>query len=579
MRSDRKLSVLALACALGGCLPPGEPPAGRHLVHDRTLSGVFLSPSEQEGVPSYVLATGPLQSTVWDPQSGDSVTTVEVYHFADARPDTTIEGLAQVEPTIADVYLPDADPTSAPFRTDSRGRLFYVAWNLAAADPMDELFGLWRLDLGNGEAEVVGLADAQGFLIGEKLRAAGADRPMTWLQSPGRTQLFTDFAPVAVIGLDTRQNLGDVRDPTFIGEDFYYAGSTPADPIALWGDNIIRVKPGAEPEVLPFSSTGWAGLRPVVGNNVSQLLLTIYTLTGWRPVELLDTETLEHRSIPSELRQAEFLSVSPSGQLLLFRQRITDATETQPAEYRLFILEWASGGYVTLDAASIGKGLRGDSDWRPGTSDLWVGTLPGLAIWRPDNTVTTLDTDPYWSTSDTGRHSFFTADGHHWFSLEVSGPRLTVYVGSADDPHAPRLRLNPPGTEMNRCWLLADGRLLLEAWASSSRRNDIYLVDADAGTSRALGSAGQVVAVGQRRALALLNWQLSRSTGELVLIDFASGSRRVLAPDVYAVAVDSGTSASVPPGTDALAPGTRVVFLSRNRLESRDDGLWVTELP
>jgi hypothetical protein len=34
-----------------------------------------------------------------------------------------------------------------------------------------------------------------------------------------------------------------------------------------------------------------------------------------------------------------------------------------------------------------------------------------------------------------------------------------------------------------------------------------------------------------------------------------------------------------PPGTDPLAPGTRIAFLLRNRLESRDDGLWVAELP
>jgi hypothetical protein len=53
----------------------------------------------------------------------------------------------------------------------------------------------------------------------------------------------------------------------------------------------------------------------------------------------------------------------------------------------------------------------------------------------------------------------------------------------------------------------------------------------------------------------------------------------VLAEDVYAVAVDRGRSATVPPGKDVLLPGTRVAFLSRNRLESRDDGLWVAELP
>jgi hypothetical protein len=141
------------------------------------------------------------------------------------------------------------------------------------------------------------------------------------------------------------------------------------------------------------------------------------------------------------------------------------------------------------------------------------------------------------------------------------------------------LPLNPTGTEAYRYAQLDDGRLLVEAWSSDYRRDDIYLVDADAGTTRAIASAGQLVAVGQTRALALLNWQLSRSSGDLTLIDYASGAHTLLAQDVYAVDVDRGKSAAVPPGTDALAPATRVAFLSRNRLESRDDGLWVAELP
>ena len=34
-------------------------PVGQHVVHDRSLSGVFLAASEQVGVPSHLLATGP----------------------------------------------------------------------------------------------------------------------------------------------------------------------------------------------------------------------------------------------------------------------------------------------------------------------------------------------------------------------------------------------------------------------------------------------------------------------------------------------------------------------------------------
>jgi hypothetical protein len=63
------------------------------------------------------------------------------------------------------------------------------------------------------------------------------------------------------------------------------------------------------------------------------------------------------------------------------------------------------------------------------------------------------------------------------------------------------------------------------------------------------------------------------------LIDLATGVQTLLAQDVYAAAVDPGIHAYVAPGTDALAPGTRIAFLVRNRMDSPYDGIWVAELP
>jgi hypothetical protein len=443
-----------------------------------------------------------------------------------------------------------------------------------------QAFRLRRRDLGSGEES---LLDFVNILRGVRAAGASDSLPETLLLlSPGRTQIFTGGGAGfgRVIGLDSEQFLWLAHDAAFIGEDFYCAGIVSAYPDLPQGTNILRIRPGAAPEVL-YSSTGHLGLYPVVGNGsiVPQLVLTLYTDSGMWPFALLDTETRESQSLPAERGSAEIVSASPSGRLLLFRSRIAAASETQPAEYRLFILDWATGGSVSLDAASVGRGLAGTCEWRPGTSDLWCATLPGgLAIWRSQHGVTTLDAEWFAYRPAGGAASAFTADGRHWFA-RAGSPRPTIYAGSADDPQATLVPLNPPGTQTDRYWLVPDGRLLVEAWASDSLRNDIYLVDADAGTTRALGSAGQVVAVGQTRALALLNWQLSRANGELTLVDYASGDRRLLAPDVYAVAVDRGSFAYVPPDTDALAPGTRVAFLSRNRLESRDDGLWLLELP
>ena len=569
----RRLLAAALACALAGCLPAGNPPAGRHLVKDRTLSGVFLSPSEKEGVPSYVLATGPLRNPgLAAPYSSETV--ADVYTFADATSPATLEGLATLAPVILDMDIPAMDPTGYTFATDSRGRLLYVRWNSDTPAALSEPFEMWRFDLGAGAGEFLAYANPpQGSLVNANPRLGA--RP--FLLSPGQTQVFVnDSGSGYVIGLDREQYLWLANTPAFIGEDFYCAGILPQGPQS--GSNIIRISPDEAPEVL-MSSTGQLGLVPIVGDFAPQLVLTLFTDQGQAAFARLDTLTLASTPFPPEKGQAAFVSASPNGQFLLFQTAVPASDPTQPADYRLFILDWTANGYVIIESAGIGKGISGSSEWRPGTSDLWFSTLPdGFAIWNPTRGVTTVAGSPNPFAPLLGEPSMFTRDGRHWFSWRLT-PRPTVCVGSADDPLAPVLPLNPTGTEAYRYAQLDDGRLLVEAWSSDYRRDDIYLVDADAGTTRAIASAGQLVAVGQTRALALLNWQLSRSSGDLTLIDYASGAHTLLAQDVYAVDVDRGKSAAVPPGTDALAPATRVAFLSRNRLESRDDGLWVAELP
>jgi hypothetical protein len=555
----------------------GEPPAGRHLVSDRTLSGVFLSPSEQAGVPSYVLAAGPLRNPGLEtPYAAQTV--ADVYRFADGSTVATIEGLAGVAPAIENLDIPDADPTGYVFATDSRGRLLFVKWNPTVELTVGDPFEVWRLDPSAGDGQRIGWADVVNGVRPAGVSVLAPAAP--FLLAPGRTQVFTGLRGYGwLVGLDAYQFLFQAHDPTFIGEDFYCAGMVTAPTGgAVSGTDIVRITPGAAPEVL-FSSTGPLGLGPVVGNVVPQLVLTLATDAGRSAFALLDTETFKTRTFPPERGQAEFVSASPSGQLLLFRAHFAPATESQPADDRLFIFDWATNQHATLDSAGIGKSIGVVTEWRPGTNELWLATTPGgFAIWRPDGTVATVDADLFAYAPAGGEASVFTADGRHWFA-QAGSPRPTVYAGLADDPRAPLVPLNPPGTQSDRYWLLDDGRLLVEAWVSDYRRNDSYLVDVDAGTARALGSAGKLVAVGRTRALALLDWQLSRASGELTLIDYANGASAVLDPDVYAVAVDRGTSAAVPPGTDALAPGTRVAFLGRNRLVSPDDGLWVAELP
>jgi hypothetical protein len=569
---------VACTCALAACLPAGAPPAGRHLVHDRTLSGVFLSPSEQDGVSSYLLATGPVRNLdLPAPPAGESV--ADVYAFVDSAPVVTREGLAGMAPLFDNLKLPATDPPDYTFATDSLGRLLAMRFNPATQPTTWASFELWRFDVGIGSGEYLSWVSPATDLYQNPDPRLGA-RP--FMLSPGRTQVFMgESGSGYLIGPTDRHSLWQVNEPVFVGEDFYCAGIVSVDPNAPplpLGTNIIRVKPGGTPEIL-LSSTGYLGLAAIEGDFTPQLVLTLYTEQGAAPFALLDTESLAPRDFPSGKGQAQFVSASSDGRLLLFQTTIAANDPAQPADHWLFVYDWGANRFDTLDSYQLGKLPSGQYEWRPGTHELWLGTLPGgFAIWQQELGVRTFSPPLLRVRARQRGLSSFTRDGRHWFSKDA-GVRPSLSVGSADDPSAELLPLNPSGTEVYDYWQLDDGRFLVEAWASNYQRDDIYLVDADAGTTRAIATAGHLVATGQSRALALLNWQVSRSSGDLTLVDYASGAHTVLAQDVYAVDVDRGQSAAVPAGTDVLLPGTRVAFLSRNRLLSRDDGLWVAELP
>jgi hypothetical protein len=349
--------------------------------------------------------------------------------------------------------------------------------------------------------------------------------------------------------------------------------------ISRRGLNRLKASPSARIEVL-LSTTGTVTFSPILGDRAPQLLLSLATDTGDAPFGLLDTDTLKIATFPSQRGQALFQSASSDGRWLAFLATVPSSDPSQPVDHQLFVYDWTAGKYATVDSARVGKNIGSYVEWRPAVAELWFSTLPdGFAVWRPAGGVTKFEStlNAYARLPD-GKSSVFTRDGRHWFSAGA-GDRPTFYVGQADDPTAPLLLLNPLGTVTALHWETDDGRLLVGAWTLDVNRQDIYLIDVDAGTSRAIASAGHVVALGGTRALALLNWEVSRAAGDLTLVVLASGAHTLVAADVYAVAVDRGISATILAGSDALAPGTRVAYLTKNRLASPWDGLWVASLP
>jgi hypothetical protein len=563
--------ALAIAtCALGGCLPVGNPPPGHHVLADRTLSAVYLSPSESDGVPSHLLVTGPPRAlpSYLDARYADSVGVVfDLYELLDASEASQATSLAGRQPIVADLAIPSLFPTTYIIPSDSLGRLLV----LQAGDPTSPDVELDRVDL----------ADATKSILGPT-RPVSRDNPGFAL-SPLRTRLFVGSAacPDCEDLCDHDGCVATGADPengaTFIGEDFYYSSLGPN-----WGIYRIKPSPASTPERLVAASTSIAFV-PIHSDGPPRLLLSLVTASGHAPFAVFDTETLVSTPLPAEKGNAQYVAASFDGHWLLFESTQPSASTTGPGEdHTLFLFDWTTGAHQTLNSDSVGRPIGALAEWRPGHAELWFSTWPdGSMIWRPNDSLTVGGSSPFYWYEDQGSQSasLFTPDGRYWFSRALGDHALMAFVGSADDPSGPVFPLNPRGTSTAGYRQTSDGQLLVEAHLLSADRGDLYLVNPDTGASRPVGNNGHVLALGQTRALALLDWQLSTSTGTLTLIDLVTGGHTVLAENVYALAVDRGQSAQPRPGNDDLAAGIQVAVLKRNRIASPYDGLWVVTLP
>lgn len=544
------LILVAAAWLPLACLSPSPPPAGQHLLARRDLTAVYLSPSEQEGVPSYLLVTAPYQGTL-------RLKAADVYAVAPSsnpvgEPELLVEGYQgegsdRIHPTMA---------------TDSLGRLVLGQASPAGDSPLS--FGVLRVDVGTGTQELLAQGDAASWTA--------------FLLSPARTQVCVNAA-LAVFALDGQARpIGTPCDQiSFVGEDIYLSGGTLCGPqrslCRMSSDGVFQRVSGTEDLV---------GFLPLASNGLRNLLLGLLTSEGLAHYSLLDAETLALTPLPPETQGAMMgfsipPSIPPDTRWLSFARPMPPADPTDRSEAVLFLFNWTTGSQVSVNASRLGQAGSG-ALWRPGHDEAWFGV-------RGSEQLTVLKLYENADTSAVGVEirtvhgtfpDAFTPDGKYWYSYDE-----VVYVGSADDPEAPPFPISRKGTLGVTPRLLADGRLLVESQAINDSRlpKDIAIVDPDTGDRRAVCGGCKLVALGQTRALLLVDWALADATGNLTLVDLDTLTRTRLAESVYAVAVDRGRSADVPPGTDALASGTQVAFLVRNRLVAPYDGLWLASLP
>ncbi len=544
--------VLALAGCLGlACLPTGQPPAGQHVISDRTVTAAFFAPSGVEGVPSHLLASGPVRTV-----GALATPCINLYDFPSGQ--GTRNGLAGAAPTVENVVLAtDTAPGDYALQTDSKGRLVYVGAGVSEDDGAGQVK---RFDLSTGRDENLALAGA-----------TQAD----FLLSASRACLFAEHFTFDDMGMTDLGALSRT-EPVFVGDDLYYANLLAND--TGTGQVSIRRKPLDAPAESLLWSSGNVTFAAIPSDWGIQLLISWVTEAGAVPNMLLDVARLSTTLLPPQRRQAQFESASNSGRWLLFREPGADGYS------RLFLFCSTQGNYESWVVP--GSNRIGATEWRPGHDELWSTTRDGFTIWSPGiHALPNLPGLPIQLTvAPERRTSMFTRDGSHWFSVQfrLAGnvSESAVFVGAADDPTTPPTQLNPWGEELEALWETSDGRLLVGASAMlEESRQDVFLVDPGTGSQRMLASGGHLVALGQDRALALLNWQSASSTGDLTLIDLETADKITLAPDVYYVAVDPKAAGSGQSQADALAPGTTIAFLMRNRLASPYDGLWVARLP
>lgn len=550
----RGATLLAPAVAVllgGGCLPAGDAPVGQHIVSDRTLTGAFFAAPGTNGGDSTLLASGPLLGHF----SALGELVFDLYQFPDLSPAVPQDGVERLAPTVTNLVFAGGDsPADYVPQTDSAGRLICVkGQTLTDAQPSY----VARIDLPSGREDYLGLPSRH---------------PLGFLISASRSRVCVDDR---VFDLDDTVALIDASspaEPAFIGDDLYYGVGSPGDAGTV--SSIFRDRPGQVPESL-LTTTGAVTFRTIATDVTTQLLVSWKTEAGEVPYLLLDSVRQSGTLLPVQRGGAQFQSTSSDGHWLLFGEPTAEGG-------RLFLFDWTTGQSTSLLLTSAGD----RAEWRPGYPELWVPLESGPnVVWTwPLNTarsalsasIAQVDILP------DARRSMFTRDGRHWLSsqsrMSNDAENVAFFVGDADDLSLAPLQLNPWGEELASLWETSDGRLLVGASALHvGARQDIYLVDPDARTSRLIASGGHLVALGNTRALALLNWQLSSSTGDLTLIDLSTGAKTLLAENVYDLAVESATGEAVDGA--ALASGTRIAFLVRNRLASPYDGLWVARLP
>jgi hypothetical protein len=565
----------ALATLAAGCLDAGPTPLGRHLVTGRAPEQVQLV-AGAVGAPRRLLLTRTMP-----PASQFVVSTLEYSTVDDPGPGGGASEARVIASGIGSPIAHCATP-ACPMIIDARGRLFLYRATFAPQPDLPgsivEMDELVRVDPTTAEESNFG--STQSLQISADRTRVVFEESAPPTASAGQGQVFP---PYIALDLDDEMTTLSATIAWFAGDDLYLVDTTNAVEL------LSRLPRGSR--VLESTASDGVGSFSVYETGRGPLLvLTRYGDRAMNHPQLsafFDATTRTEEPLPATTALAATFTLSADGRYVISMRppQVNGIAIPDPSGTTTLTLLDRDTGQETV--AVEPDQFVALPKWRPGRSEVWFDVMnTNLFRWQvgaePEEVGPAVQFFGFPTLGmsspqllDTQGDPIFTPDG--LFRIVVEGfqsERSPIDLQSADDATATPFVLNQPNMGLAGVWPLSDGRLVVENFLTDAEKNDVFVADPVARTQHRIATTGNVVATGHDRCLALLNWVATGGSGDLTIVDYATGAETLIAQNVHSVAVDASADAN-----DALAPGTRVAFLVRNRIASPYDGLWVFELP
>jgi hypothetical protein len=544
MRACWTIGLLALAV---GCLPRGPAPAGQRLLSSRTPAGAeFLEPND----------AAPARLLVWEAGAGGDV--VSVVDLSATGADGPLRVIARGIAMDQSRRRCTSRNVDCTLSVDRRGRLLLRRSGGEIGPPRapGPLSMLIRVDPATATTEELGVvSDFDASPSGDRFVA-------------------TTETPMAVRVSDpdgTMTALADVFQHQFVGDDLFYLVShaPPRGSPPLPGALSVRRADGTTVAVPGPVSTFDVAL---VGGSSMLVLRRPLSDTEHITYSLVDPMTLAESPLATVNLQTG-VSFSADGRYVVLS---TSGDNFDDAK-KLVMLDRQTGAMESFDLAAPSGAVSFPVIWRPLHDEAWIVGRDQVFSWRPGAAPTEVEAGTLfvWSLPD-GRSSVFTSDGDHFLARGAAPDQFNGFVpvelASADNPSAPRLRLNAPGTALAEVVELGDGQLLIRTWTTLFERGDLQVVDPRSGTIRAIATSGYAATVGSGRALAKFRLVERAGSGELRLVDLVTQEQTLLAENVLRYMTDFWEA-------PVLGSGTHIAFIVRSSLASPYDGVWLTVLP